>query len=58
VRAPHPDDAELAVILDRYEQLGAEQYVATSLVKIRIQVVPGSDPPVPFVVTAFPSGLL
>lgn len=36
----------------------ASQYVATSLVKIRIQVVPGSDPPVPFVVTAFPSGLL
>ncbi|MEU4215715.1 hypothetical protein [Actinoplanes sp. NPDC026623] len=34
------------------------QYAATSLVKIRIQLVPGSDPPVPFVVTAFPAGLL
>ncbi len=34
------------------------RYAATSLVKIRIQLVPGSEPPVPFVVTAFPSGLL
>jgi hypothetical protein len=34
------------------------QFASTSLVKIRIQLAPGSDPPVPFVVTAFPSGLL
>jgi hypothetical protein len=36
----------------------ASRYAVTSLVKIRIQLAPGSDPPVPFVVTAFPSGLL
>jgi hypothetical protein len=36
----------------------ASQYAVTSLVQIRIQLVPGSDPPVPFVVTAFPAGLL
>ncbi|WP_433302086.1 hypothetical protein ACQP2F_08035 [Actinoplanes sp. CA-030573] len=33
------------------------QYDATSLVRIRIKVVEGSDPPVPFIVTAFPAGL-
>jgi hypothetical protein len=34
------------------------RYATTSLVTIRILLVPGSDPPVPFVLTAFPSGLL
>ncbi|MFF5288759.1 hypothetical protein [Paractinoplanes globisporus] len=33
------------------------QYVTTSVVRILIDVVPGSDPPVPFIVTAFPSAL-
>jgi hypothetical protein len=34
------------------------QYTATSLVVVRIRLVPGSDPPEPFVLTAFPAGLL
>ena len=34
------------------------QYTATSLVVVRIRLVPGSDPPEPFVITAFPAGLL
>ncbi|MCY1141841.1 hypothetical protein OWR29_27915 [Actinoplanes sp. Pm04-4] len=34
------------------------EYRATSLITVRINVVPGSDPPQPFIVTAFPSGLL
>lgn len=34
------------------------QYTATSLVMVRIRLVPGSDPPQPFIVTAFPAGLL
>jgi len=34
------------------------QYAATSLVVVRIRLVPGSDPPQPFIVTAFPAGLL
>ncbi|MDY7090332.1 MAG: hypothetical protein SYR96_35225 [Actinomycetota bacterium] len=34
------------------------EYGATSLVTVRIKVAPGSDPPRPFIVTAFPSGLL
>jgi hypothetical protein len=33
------------------------RYAVTSTVRIRIQVVPGTDPPVPFIVTAFPTGL-
>ena len=39
---------------------GARQaeYGATSLVLVRIKVVPGSDPPQPFIVSAFPAGLL
>ncbi|PRY18937.1 hypothetical protein [Pseudosporangium ferrugineum] len=28
----------------------------TSMAKIRIKLVPGSDPPIPFIVTTFPSG--
>ena len=34
------------------------EYGATSLVTVRIKLVPGSDPPQPFIVSAFPSGLL
>jgi hypothetical protein len=34
------------------------QYATTGLVVIRISLVPGSDPPEPFVVTAYPAGLL
>ncbi|HEX5204431.1 MAG TPA: hypothetical protein VFW27_31285, partial [Actinoplanes sp.] len=33
------------------------QYMTTSVVRILIRVVPGSDPPEPFIVTAFPAGL-
>ncbi|MEU7905383.1 hypothetical protein [Actinoplanes sp. NPDC049118] len=33
------------------------EYGETSLVRIRIRVVEGSDPAVPFIVTAFPAGL-
>lgn len=33
-------------------------YATTSFVTIRIKLVPGSDPPEPFIVTAFPTGLL
>lgn len=36
----------------------SSDYVVTSLVKVRIEVVPGSDPPVPFIISAFPAGLL
>jgi hypothetical protein len=36
----------------------AAQYAETSYVKIRIKLVPGADPPEPFIVTAFPTGLL
>ncbi|PRY20563.1 hypothetical protein [Pseudosporangium ferrugineum] len=36
----------------------AARYAETSFVVVRIKVVPGSDPPQPFIVTAFPSGLL
>jgi hypothetical protein len=36
----------------------AARYAATSFVTIRIKLVPGSDPPEPFIVTAFPAGLL
>jgi hypothetical protein len=36
----------------------AAQYAETSFVTIRVQLVPGSDPPEPFIVTAFPAGLL
>jgi hypothetical protein len=32
-------------------------YGVTSLVRIRIRVVPGSDPATPFIVSAFPAGL-
>lgn len=28
----------------------------TSMAKVRIKLVPGSDPPIPFIVTTFPSG--
>jgi hypothetical protein len=34
------------------------QFGETSFVQARIQVVPGSNPPEPFILTAFPSGLL
>nr|WP_221376465.1 hypothetical protein [Actinoplanes polyasparticus] len=34
------------------------EYGATSLITIRIKLVPGSDPPQPFIVTAFPTGVL
>ncbi|GAA0489173.1 hypothetical protein Ade02nite_73340 [Paractinoplanes deccanensis] len=34
------------------------QYTAASLVRISIDLVPGSDPPQPFIVTAFPAGVL
>jgi hypothetical protein len=33
------------------------QYSTTSVVRITIRLVPGSDPPEPFIVTAFPSAL-
>jgi hypothetical protein len=36
----------------------SSQYTATSLVMVRIRLVPGSDPPQPFVISAFPAGLL
>jgi hypothetical protein len=36
----------------------AARYAETSFVTIRIKLIPGSDPPEPFVVTAFPAGLL
>ncbi|MBM2621822.1 hypothetical protein JIG36_40590 [Actinoplanes sp. LDG1-06] len=32
------------------------QYTAASMVRVSINLVPGSDPPQPFVVTAFPAG--
>lgn len=31
-------------------------YDVTSMAKVRIKVVPGSDPPIPFILTTFPSG--
>jgi hypothetical protein len=34
------------------------RYTAASLVRISIDIVPGSDPPQPFVVTAFPAGVV
>ena len=34
------------------------QFTATSFVRLRIELVPGSDPAQPFILTAFPSGLL
>jgi hypothetical protein len=34
------------------------QYATTSFVVVRIRLVPGSDPPQPFILTAFPAGLL
>ena len=34
------------------------RYTATSLVRVAIDTVPGSDPPQPFIVTAFPAGTL
>jgi hypothetical protein len=33
-------------------------YTETSFVKIRIRVVPGSDPPEPYILTAFPLGIM
>jgi hypothetical protein len=33
-------------------------YAETSFVKVRIRLVPGSDPPEPFVLTAFPLGIM
>ena len=32
------------------------RYTAASLVRVAIDIVPGSDPPQPFIVTAFPAG--
>jgi hypothetical protein len=39
---------------------GARQaeYMPTSLVRLRIRLVPGSDPAQPFLVSAFPAGIL
>jgi hypothetical protein len=34
------------------------RFSATSFVSLTIRLVPGSDPPEPFIVTAFPSGLM
>ena len=34
------------------------RYAAASLVRVSIDLVPGSDPPQPFLVTAFPSGIV
>jgi len=34
------------------------QYATTGYVKIRIRVVPGSDPAEPFILTAFPTGIM
>ncbi len=36
----------------------AARYAETSFVTIRIRLVPGSDPPEPFIVSVFPAGLL
>lgn len=36
----------------------AARYATTSFVTIRVKLIPGSDPPEPFIVTAFPAGLL
>jgi hypothetical protein len=36
----------------------AARYAQTSYVTIRVKLLPGSDPPEPFIVTAFPVGLL
>lgn len=33
-------------------------YAETSFVKIRIRLVPGSDPPESFILTAFPLGIM
>ncbi|WP_203782402.1 hypothetical protein [Paractinoplanes rishiriensis] len=33
-------------------------YTAASLVRVSIDLVPGSDPPQPFIVTAFPAGVV
>ncbi|WP_157437135.1 hypothetical protein [Actinoplanes subtropicus] len=33
------------------------QYMTTSVVRILIAIAPGTDPPEPFIVTAFPAGL-
>jgi len=30
--------------------------IQSSLAKVRIKLVPGSDPPIPYIVTTFPSG--
>jgi len=34
------------------------EYTPTSLVRLRIRLVPGSDPAQPFIVSAFPAGIL
>jgi hypothetical protein len=34
------------------------RYDAASLVRVSIDLVPGSDPPQPFLVTAFPAGIV
>ncbi len=34
------------------------QYTPTSLVRVRIRMVPGSDPAQPFLVSAFPTGIM
>ncbi|WP_199513871.1 hypothetical protein [Nucisporomicrobium flavum] len=34
------------------------QYTAASVVRVSIDIVPGSDPPQPFIVTAFPAGIV
>lgn len=36
----------------------ASRYATTSMVTVRIKMVPGSDPPEPFILTAYPAGLL
>jgi hypothetical protein len=33
------------------------RYATTSVARILIDVIPGSDPPVPFILTTFPSAL-
>jgi hypothetical protein len=35
----------------------AAAYQETSVFRVRIRIVEGSDPPMPFVVSAFPAGL-
>jgi hypothetical protein len=34
------------------------RYAETSFVRVRIRLVPGSDPPEPFILTAFPLGIM